>query len=704
MNKNQIDEEIKSLLKEMTVEEKVSQMLHSSMAIPRLGISEYNWWNECLHGVARCGNATVFPQAIGLAATFNKDLAQKEADAISTEARANYNESYKANVHSQYRGLTFWTPNINIVRDPRWGRAQETYGEDPYLTAETGVAFVKGLQGDDSDNLKVAACAKHFAVHSGPEKDRHTFNAKPSKKDLWETYLPAFKALVDAGVESVMGAYQRLYDEPCCGSKFLLVDILRKKWGFKGHVVSDCWAIRDFHENHKVTKTSAESAALAINNTCDLNCGCTYHDAVEAVHTNLLSEKTIDESLTRLLRTRFKLGLFDNPEKSKWGKLNRKDINSPQNRQLALNVAEESIVLLKNKNNILPIKDEKKKILVIGPTATNIGSLMGNYYGFNARLVTILEGIIGKIEDMPNITLDYHPGCGMYNKSKQEGWTLGMAENADVVIACFGLDNMMEGEEGDSIESTKGDRDYIELPPHQEEYLRKLHDRGTPIILVLTGGAAIAFNPDFADAILFTWYAGEEGGNAIANVLFGATNPSGHLPVTFPKSTSDLPDFSDYSMKNRTYRYITKEPLFPFGFGLSYSKFQFSNLKTNIINNQSSKLQNEEDDICEISLDVKNEGTINGKEVVQLYISKEQKSEDDPLYTLRKYSKVELEPNQEKTINFTLKKKDFISIDKDGEQVLPQGNYIIYAAESSPSSVSQKLGAIKPLQQKIQIL
>jgi beta-glucosidase len=702
MNIKQREDEIDSLINEMTIEEKVSQLLHSSMAIPRLGIHEYNWWNECLHGVARCGNATVFPQAIGLAATFNTELAQKEADAISTEARANYNESQKANINVQYRGLTFWTPNINIVRDPRWGRAQETYGEDPYLTSKMGIAFVKGLQGDDNDNLKVAACAKHFAVHSGPEKDRHTFNAKPSKKDLWETYLPAFKALVDAGVESVMGAYQRLYDEPCCGSKFLLVDILRKKWEFKGHVVSDCWAIRDFHENHKVTKTPAESAALAITNTCDLNCGCTYHDAVEAIHKNLLSEESVNESLARLLRTKFKLGLFDDYKKSKWGNLDKKDINTPQNRELALQVAEESIVLLKNKNSLLPIKDEKKKILVIGPTATNIGSLMGNYYGFNAKLVTILEGIIGKIADMPNITLDYHPGCGMYNKSKQEGWTLGMAENADVVIACFGLDNMMEGEEGDSIETTKGDRDFIELPPHQEEYLRKLHQRGTPIVLILSGGAAIAFPEDLADAVLYTWYPGEEGGTAVANVLFGKTNPSGHLPVTFPKRTSDLPDFSDYSMKDRTYRYITKEPLYPFGFGLNYSKFAFSDLQTKIVNNKASSLQ-DSDNICDISLKVSNTGDFDGKEVVQVYISKNKKTNNEPLYTLRKYFKIDIESKKEKTISFNLKKEDFFSINDDGEQVLYQGDYTIFIAESSPSELSTRLGAISPLIETITI-
>ncbi|MBQ3799286.1 MAG: glycoside hydrolase family 3 protein, partial [Treponema sp.] len=357
-------QEIDAMVKAMTLEEKVSLMLHDSMAVGRVGIPRYNWWNECLHGVARSGLATVFPQAIALAATFDDKLAREEADAISTEARAKHNEAVRANLREQYRGLTFWTPNINIFRDPRWGRGMETYGEDPYLTSRMGTAFIKGLQGEDTENLKVAACAKHFAVHSGPEKDRHVFNAVVSKKDLWETYLPAFKAAVDAGVESVMGAYNRTLDEPCCGSKFLLQEVLRGKWGFRGHVVSDCWAVRDFHEEHKITATPAESAALAIKNGCDLNCGCTYPAAVEAVRTGLLDEAKIDESVRRLLMTRFKLGMFDSKEKDKWAGLGKKDIDSPEHRALARKVAENSFVLLKNKDKLLPFDRKPKRILV----------------------------------------------------------------------------------------------------------------------------------------------------------------------------------------------------------------------------------------------------------------------------------------------------------------------------------------------------
>lgn len=685
-------DEINALINEMTLEEKVSLMLHESMAVDRLGIPEYNWWNEGLHGIGRAGHATVFPQTIGLAATFDVSLAEKEYTAISDEARAKYNDAIKAGNRSQYKGLTFWTPNINIFRDPRWGRGQETFGEDPVLTSKMGVAAVKGLQGDDPQNLKTAACAKHFAVHSGPENTRHTANVKPSKKDFWETYMPAFKALVDNNVESVMGAYQRLYDEPCNGSKYLLVDILRNKWGFKGHVVSDCWAVKDFHENHKVTKTPAESAALAINNTCDLNCGCTYHAAIDAVRQGLLSEEKVNESLFRLLMTRFKLGMFDAPEKSKWGNLGIKDIDSPEHRALARKVAQDSIVLLKNDNNLLPLNDEAKKIMIIGPTATNVNALLGNYYGLNSRLVTILEGIIGKVETRPKINIDYHPGVGMYADSKQRGWTLGMCESADVVIACFGLDCMMEGEEGDSVETTKGDRDFIELPEHQLDYLRGIRERGTPVVLVLTAGCPVAFPRDIADAIIYAWYPGEEGGNAVADIIFGEAVPSGHLPVTFPASTDDLPAFDDYNMKNRTYRYIEKEPLFPFGFGLSYTSFEFSDLKASVNG----------DKIC-VKANVTNKGKIDAQEVVQLYISKENRKADDPISSLKAFDKLLIKAGETKEVSFDLCKSDFESFDNEGNASVVPGNYIISLGDSSPTELSAKLGASKPASTSISL-
>lgn len=652
-------EEINAIIKELTLEEKVGLMLHESIGISRVGIKPYNWWNECLHGVARAGSATIFPQTIGLAATFDLELAKKEYETISDEARAKYNEAQKRNDFRQFRGLTFWTPNINIFRDPRWGRGQETFGEDPYLTSKMGVVAVEGLQGSDRENLKVAACAKHFAVHSGPESTRHTANVKPSKKDLWETYLPAFKALVDANVESVMGAYQRLYDEPCNGSKFLLIDILRKKWNFKGHVVSDCWAVKDFHENHKVTKTAEESAALAINNTCDLNCGCTYHAAISAVKQGILSEEKINESVFRLLMTRMKLGMFDSWEKSKWAHLEEKDVNTQENRDLAKQVATDSIVLLKNKNGLLPLNNEIHKILVMGPVATNVDALLGNYFGLNSKLVTILEGLLKKGDEHPEIIIDYTPAVGMYHDSKQRGWTVGMAENADVVVACFGLDTSMEGEEGDAVETLRGDRESIELPKHQLDYLQAVHDRGTPVILVLTGGSPIAFPYDIADAILFAWYPGEEGGNAVADIIFGEKVPSAHLPITFPKSTADLPDFEDYSMKNRTYRYAQKEPLFPFGFGLSYTKFSI----------QNASLE-KKDDFINLNCEVSNIGKFDAKEVIQVYISKVKRNDDEPICSLKDFTKIFIESGKTKTVHFKLPISAFETITQNGDSVL----------------------------------
>ena len=682
--------EIALIISKLTLEEKVSLMLHESMAVPRLGIEEFHWWGEGLHGVGRRGYATVFPQAINLASTFDTELVRKVADIISTEARAKHNEAFKAGQKGRNTGLTFWSPNINIARDPRWGRAQETYGEDPCLTSRIGASFVRGLQGDDPDNLKVAACAKHFAVHSGPEKNRHIDNIKPSKKDLVETYLYAFKALVDAKVEGIMGAYQRLYDEPCCGSEFLLNDILRKKWGFKGYVVSDCWAVRDFHETHKVTKTPAESAAKAINAGCDLNCGCTYHAAIDAVRQGILSEDKINESLERLLMTRFKIGHFDDESKSRWASLGKNDVDTEENRQVALEAAEKSVVLLKNHNGILPVKKTVKRIMIMGPMATNALALLGNYYGLNSKLVTVLEGIVKASEDRADLNLDYVPGVGMYGESKQRGWTVGMAENADLVIACFGLDGMMEGEEGEAVETERGDRDSIELPDWQADYLRAVRERGTPVVLVLTGGSAIAFPEDLADAIVFAGYPGEEGGTAVGNILFGKTNPSGRLAMTFPKKTGDLPPFEDYSMKERTYRYSTKEPLFPFGFGLSYSRFEFDSLEC------SSRIIEKG---CRIhfSCSVKNIGEYDGDEVCQIYVSKEScRKPDDPICALKEFKRVSLQKNESQKIEFDLDDTAFETINENGDSVLESGTYKVMVCDCAPVSSEKAHLVAKP--------
>ncbi|MDR1127547.1 MAG: glycoside hydrolase family 3 C-terminal domain-containing protein [Treponema sp.] len=691
------EEKIKDLISKMTLEEKVSQLSYTSAAIPRLGIPEYNWWNECLHGVARAGLATVFPQAIALAATFDEDLVGRAASAISDEARAKYNEAIKCGNRGQYWGLTFWTPNINIFRDPRWGRGQETYGEDPYLTGRIGLAFMKGLQGDDPDHLKLAACAKHFAVHSGPEKLRHVFDVHISKKDLFETYLPAFKLLVENGIEAVMGAYNRTLGEPCCGSFYLLKDILRKRWQFKGHVVSDCWAIRDFYVNHKVTETPEQSAALALSAGCDLNCGCTYPSLTAACKQGLVTEEQIDTALTRLLRTRFKLGMFDKTEDDRYAGLNGSIVNCEKHQQLALEAAQKSIVLLKNDNGLLPLKLPMKKILVMGPAATNAHVLLGNYYGVSSRLITILEGLVEKTRNKFDLTIDYHQACMMYDENHNSGWTVGMAESADVVIAVFGLDNAMEGEEGDVIASdSKGDRDHIELPPWQLEYLRALKNRGKPVVLVLTGGSAIAIPEDIADAVLYVWYPGEKGGTAVADVIFGDVSPSGHLPITIPASTEQLPAYEDYSMRGRTYRYMTEKPLFPFGFGLSYTTFRFDSIELSaesIVAGGS----------VTASVTVSNTGARDADESVQIYVTKDDRAEDEPILALRAFKRVAIPAGESVTVAFNLPSSAFDSVNDEGESILVPGTYTIIAADAAPLAVSVEKGASKPIQATLHV-
>jgi beta-glucosidase len=691
---------IKELISQMTLEEKVSQLIHKSEAIPRLEIPEYNWWNECLHGVARAGIATVFPQAIAMAATFDDELIGQVADVIADEARAKYNEAVKQGNRGQYWGLTFWTPNINIFRDPRWGRGQETYGEDPYLTSRIGIAFVRGLQGEDPENLKTAACAKHYAVHSGPEKDRHTFNAIVNKKDLYETYLPAFKALVEAGVEAVMGAYNRTLDEPCCASNFLIKEILRGAWAFKGHFVSDCWAIRDFHEYHKVTKTPEESAAMALNAGCDLNCGCTYPMLTTAHKQGLVSEEAINLALERLLRTRFKLGMFDPPEKSRWGKLDRKVICCDKHRELALKTAHKSIVLLKNDNNILPLDSSPKRIALIGPAAANPHTLFGNYYGVSSRFVTILEGIGEKVQDKFGISLDYRQGCMMYSENHHTNAEYGVAVPPDLIIACMGLDGAIEGEEGDAIASDyNGDRTSIELPSWQLKFMQKVRDvsrhfNNVPVVLVLTGGSAIAFPEDIADAVLFAWYPGELGGQAVADILFGDTVPSGKLPVSFPASTDQLPPYEDYSMKGRTYRYMTEKPLYPFGFGLSYTSFNFDSI---VLSAPSISVGGS----LKATVTVSNTGKRDADEVVQIYVSRDDRGADDPITSLRGFSRVNIPAGKSKTVEFDLPAAAFETVNAEGKNVLLPGSYTVSAADAAPVPVSVEKGAPSPVFAKI---
>ena len=683
---------IDDLVARLTLPEKIGQLMHDNGAIERLGVPAYNWWSEACHGVGRNGRATVFPQVIGLGATWNRALIQSIAVAISDEARAKHHAAVAAGLHGQYQGLTFWTPNVNIFRDPRWGRGQETFGEDPYLTGELGVAMVRGLQGDDPKYMKVAACAKHFAVHSGPESERHAFDAQPTPKDLEETYLPAFKKLVAAGVEAVMGAYNRVYGEPACASRRLLVDTLRGDWGFKGHVVSDCGAIDDFHQHHGVTKNAAESAALAVRMGCDLNCGCTFNDLQVAVREKLISEGEIDTSLRRLLATKFKLGLFDPPSRVPYSSIPTTIVESPAHRALARQAAVESIVMLKNADNVLPIRRDVASILVAGPTAANIGALLGNYYGASASLVTIMEGIVERAAETTRVK--YRPGCPISQPvAPGINYTFGAADGSEVVIAVLGLDHTLEGEEGDAVASpVGGDRPVIELPENQRAFLKELRQHSKKLILVLTGGSALAIPEEFefCDAVLQVWYPGCEGGRAVADVIFGDVSPSGKLPITVPRRTADLPVFNDYSMVGRTYRFVEKEPLFPFGFGLGYAKVSFDQIKLG-----ADVLKAGQNLLARVQ--VKNSGSRAILETVQCYLQPLRVIAEAPLVTLIDFKKISLEPGAVAEVEFNLSSDAFRQVDQHGKRVWLPGRYTLIIGVASPGARSEALGAAKPI-------
>ena len=693
------DIRVSDLISKMTLTEKVQQMAHNSPAIERLNLPAYNWWSEALHGVARSGNATVFPQAIGLAATFDEDLAFRTADAVSDEARALYQAAIKKDHRFRYGGLTFWTPNVNIFRDPRWGRGQETYGEDPFLTGRMGVNFVKGLQGNNPKYLKVAACAKHFAVHSGPERLRHEFNAVVSKKDMFETYLPAFKTLVDGGVESVMCAYNRTNSEPCCGSKELLVDILRNSWGFKGHVVSDCWAIADIDKGHKFTATPAESAALALKKGVNLNCGDEYYPyLIEAVKQGLVTEKEIDASLAILLRTRFKLGMFDDEGKNPYAAISPEVINSAKNRKIALEAAQKSIVMLKN-NGVLPLKDDIGYLFITGPNATSVDALMGNYYGVNQNMVTIQEGIAGHLAS--GSLLQYKQGFLPDRENVNSiDWTSGDAKQADAIVVVMGLSGNLEGEEGESIASADfGDRLNYDLPKNQVEFLKRLRkDNTKPIVVVLTAGSPVNMSEisELADAVLWAWYPGEEGGNAVADILFGKVSPSGRLPITFPKSLDQLPAYDNYDMKGRTDRYMEQEPFYPFGYGLSYTKFSCSGLKFS-----ATKLTKSQSAQAEIL--VKNEGKMAGDEVVQLYLTREKGIADTPLFSLKGFQRVHLKSGEIKKVVFNLTPSVLSIVDEQGNDKMESGKVKVFIGGSLPVRRSLELGMGKVAEGLIEI-
>jgi beta-glucosidase len=624
-----IPDRVKDLLGRMTVEQRADQITETVKPVPSIGLPGYDYWNECLHGVARAGVATVFPQAIGMAATWDTALVHQEADVIATEARAKhreYVESHNGNC-AQFYGLNFWTPNINIFRDPRWGRGQETYGEDPFLTGRLAVSFITGLQGDDPHYVKAMACAKHFAVHSGPEALRHEFNASPSERDLYETYLPQFEMAVREGhVGAMMGAYNAVDGVPCCADPFLLTEILRQRWGFDGHVVSDCGAIGDIFKNHGFVKTDYEAAAVSLKAGCDLGCWGDPAAIVEANKRGLVSEEDINRAAERVLTARFRLGMFDPPERVPYAQIPISANDTPEHHQLSLQVARESIVVLKN-DGVLPLdRSRVKKIAVMGLNATGesgLWVLVGNYNGTPSQVVTILDGIAAVAGT--NVQVGYTPACSLVvpygdanaaMRSEAMSNAIAVAKEVDVVIYVGGLSPLLENEERpvpyDGFDN--GDRTRIELPDVQTQALKALKETGKPVIFVECSGSAVAmpWEAENLPAIVQAWYPGQEGGTAVAEVLFGDVNPAGRLPVTFYRSTDDLPSFTDYSMTNRTYRYFSGKPLFAFGHGLSYTTFDYKSVRCD-------RTEAASNDTVHVSLEVANTGARDGDEVVQVY-------------------------------------------------------------------------------------
>jgi beta-glucosidase len=684
---------VRDLIARMTLDEKISQMMNAAPAIPRLGIPAYDWWNECLHGVGRAGAATVFPQAIGLAAAWDVPLIEQIAAAISDEARAKHHEALRRGDRSRYTGLTYWSPNVNIFRDPRWGRGQETYGEDPYLTARLGVAFVRGLQGDDPHYLKLVATPKHFAVHSGPEHERHAFDAQVSERDLRETYLPAFQACVQEGrAVSIMGAYSRTNGEPCCASPTLLDKILREDWGFggadtggvdgrEGFVVSDCGAIRDIYTGHQVVATPAEAAALAVNAGCDLECGDTYRALGEAVQKGLVDEAALDRSLERLFTARFRLGMFDPPERVPYAQIPFEVNDCPAHRELALQAARESIVLLKN-NGLLPLKDNFRSIAVIGPNADQPLALLGNYQGTPSFTVTPLEGIRRRAPG--NTRIESALGCELLGEATSGfAQAVDLAVHSDLAVLVLGLSQQLEGEEGQTEgiaggRRSQGDRQTLDLPGVQEELLKAVAATGVPVVLVLLNGSPLALNwaDEHIPAILEAWYPGQSGGIAIAEAIYGDFNPAGRLPVTFYRSVEQLPPFRDYRMQGRTYRFFHGEPLYPFGFGLSYTRFRYRDLQ---ILPQRPKWGEE----IQVQVVVENSGQRAGDEVVQLYLLKIDRSEEEPAWQLNGFERIALGSGEAKKVSFTLQAAGTFK-----DRLVKPGSYRLAVGGCSPASDS----------------
>ena len=683
---NKFEKQADDIIAQMTLEEKFSQLMNETPGIPRLGIEPYDWWNEGLHGVGRDGRATVFPQPIGLGATFNPALIRRIGDAIATEARAKYIVARRNKNYARYTGLTFWSPNVNIFRDPRWGRGMETWGEDPFLTGTMGTAFVRGMQGDDPNYLKVAACGKHYAVHSGPEATRHTVNVEPSKRDLWETYLPAFEMLVkDAKVEIIMGAYNRVYSESASGSKFLLTDILRKQWGFRGHIVSDCDAIADIWKGHKIAKTEAEACAIAIKAGLNVECGSTFKALKDALTQKLLTEQDIDNALRPLMMTRLKLGIIKPDPDCPYNHFDERVVGSPDHINLAREAAVESMVLLKNERGALPIDKNIHTLFVTGAGAADAFWLMGNYFGISDRYCTYLQGIVSKVSN--GTAVNYRPGCLESTPTRNAiNWAVDESAGAEKTIVVMGNNGNLEGEEGEAIDSERGDRDNIRIPESQMNYLRQICRRKKEgVIVVLTGGSPVDVREvcQLADAVVMAWYPGQEGGYALGDLLFGDANFSGRLPVTFPEDGDQLPPFEDYSMRGRTYKYMSANIYFPFGYGLSYGHVDYSNL-------QITKADRKEG--VTLTLTLTNQGDRAINETPQVYITAPGAGTTAPLQQLAAFQRVNVAPGASAEVQFSIPADRLTTVQEDGSRKLVRGTYTVTVSSAAPSPRSAVLG------------
>ena len=685
----QMQEKAKAVIAKMTLKEKVGQLMNDAVGIDRLGIKPYNWWSEALHGVARSGRATMFPEPIGLGATFDDDVVHAIGEAISKEARAKYDVAQKIHNYGIYAGLTFWSPNVNIFRDPRWGRGMETYGEDPFLAGTLGTAFVKGMQGDDPFYLRAAACAKHYAVHSGPEKDRHVFDVNPSKRDLFETYLPAFNMLVQQGkVEVVMGAYNRVYGKSASGSDYLLTDILRKDWGFKGHIVSDCGAVTDIWKGHRIAHSGAEAAAIAVKAGLNLECGNTFSHLEEAVQQGLLTEADLDNTLMPLMMTRLKLGILEPDSDCPYNEEQESVIGCQKHIDIARKAAQESMVLLKN-DNVLPLKKDIKSLFVIGPAATDVFYEMGNYYGVSDRMSTYLSGIASKVS--AGTSINYRQGfLAIMPKLNDMDYSTGEAKGAEVCILFIGNSGNIEGEEGEAIASSaRGDRVDIKLPESQLNYLRDLRkDNNHKIVTVVTGGSPVDMTEisELSDAVVMAWYPGQEGGYAIGDLLFGDAGFTGRLPITFPKSVDALPAYDDYSMNGRTYKYMKDNIMYPFGYGLTYGKVTYSD--ATVVN--AKKYKGKEN--LQLQVTLKNDGDQEATEVAQVYVSAPEAGVHTPIESLIAFRRVTLQPKENKTITFSIAPEKLQMVQADGTSKLMKGTYTVMVAGAAPGSRTTELG------------